>query len=204
MTITSEQDATPTSDTARNQRVIDHRFAPHITWTAICRPDDPHKTLVREDGALLYDLVADRNTWCFTRVIEFALRTSLRPVEVTQQTEDARTPIVRTTIRYPHATLELTAFAHLDADGRRSDIVLWDIQVAEDAGERLRKHGVLYGRAGALSAAIGRWRALVAWAQEVNWASAPSSSRLLRPGSSRRFCRAGSAGSTSVYTRAAG
>lgn len=38
-------------------------------------------------------------------------------------------------------------------------------EVAEDAGERLAKHGGLYGHAGALSAAIGRWRALVSSAE---------------------------------------
>jgi tetratricopeptide (TPR) repeat protein len=34
--------------------------------------------------------------------------------------------------------------------------------ITEDAGDRLMLHGQLYGRAGALSTAIGRWRALAA------------------------------------------
>jgi hypothetical protein len=34
---------------------IDFRYAPPDGWTLICRPDDPHKSLVRDDGALLYD-----------------------------------------------------------------------------------------------------------------------------------------------------
>ena len=115
----------------RSERTIDFRYGPPTSWTAICRQDDPFKTLVREDGALLYDLVADRNTWCFSRVVEFGLRTDLRPVEVTQRTEDARTPIVRTVVRYPHATLGLTAFAHRHDGDRRSDVVIWEIGLAE-------------------------------------------------------------------------
>src|SRR5688500_11546864 len=118
-------------------RSIDFRFAPPTSWTAICRPDDPHKTLVREDGALLYDLVADRNTWCFRRVVEFGLRTEVAPVAVAQRTEDARTPVVRTTIRYPHATLELTTFAHRHDGARRTDVVVWEIGLAEGAPEVL-------------------------------------------------------------------
>src|SRR5262245_34373017 len=36
---------------------IDHRYASGSTWTAMCHPDDPHKTLVREDGAALKSLM---------------------------------------------------------------------------------------------------------------------------------------------------
>jgi hypothetical protein len=118
-------------------RTIDFRYRPARGWTAICRPDDPYKTLVSETGALLYDLVADRGVWCFTRVIEFALRTSGVPIEVTQRTEHARTPVVQTTARYSFASLELTTFAHIDSDGRRADIVIWEISVPERAPELL-------------------------------------------------------------------
>lgn len=118
-------------------RTIDFRYGPAAGWTAICRPDDAHKSLVSETGALLYDLVSDRGAWCFTRTIELALRTDGAPVEVSQRTEDARTPVVRTTIRYPHAALELTTFAHLAADGRRADVALWEISVPEGADELL-------------------------------------------------------------------
>ncbi|MET1110570.1 MAG: DUF4062 domain-containing protein, partial [Allosphingosinicella sp.] len=38
-------------------------------------------------------------------------------------------------------------------------------ELVEIAGQRLGKHGALYGRAGALSAATGRWRALAASAE---------------------------------------
>jgi len=40
---------TPGSNPART---IDFRFAPPVVFTSICRPDDPHKTLVRQDSAL--------------------------------------------------------------------------------------------------------------------------------------------------------
>jgi len=117
-------------------RTIDFRYAPPSRWTAICRPDDPHKTLVREEGALLYNfhtLRADPQYYEFDRVVEVGLQTLTRPVEVTQRTEDARTPIVITIIRYPHATLELATAGHQDELGRRTDVVRWSITAAEDA-----------------------------------------------------------------------
>lgn len=117
---------------------IDFRYAPASRWTAICRPDDPHKTLVREDGALLYDFAAtDFGVWHFGRVFEFGIQTDSAPLSVSQRTESARVPVVVTTIRYARATLELRAFGHLDDRGRRSDIVLWSIRAADDVDELL-------------------------------------------------------------------
>jgi hypothetical protein len=123
-------------------RTIDFRYSPSTVWTAICRPDDPYKTLVREDGALLYDLIADRAVWGFTRVVSFSVRSRLSPVAVEQSTENARTPIVRTTVRYPHVTLDLTAFARLDDQGRRADVVIWEIHVPADGEEFLAQFQV--------------------------------------------------------------
>lgn len=123
-------------------RTIDFRYAPTTVWTAICRPDDPYKTLVREDGALLYNLIADRAIWCFSRVVSFAVRTALQPIAIEQATEDARTPVVRTTIRYLHVTLDLTTFAHRDDQGQRSDVVIWEIQVPADGSEFLAQFQV--------------------------------------------------------------
>jgi hypothetical protein len=122
---------------AKTRRSVDFRYSPTSTWTAICHPDDPYKTLVREDGALLYDLIADLNVWCFTRVVEFGVRTDVRPVAITQRTENARTPIVHTEVTYPHVTLELTTFRHVQPDGQYFDVVLWDIRIPDEGQEFL-------------------------------------------------------------------
>lgn len=119
-------------------RTIDFRYAPALTWTSICRPDDPHKSLVSERGALLYGFEARSfESWYFRRVFEFGLHTGKGPQAIHQQTESARVPVVITTIEYTHATLTLRAFGHQDAVGRRADIVLWEVTVHPDVDEFL-------------------------------------------------------------------
>jgi hypothetical protein len=82
-----------------SERTIDFRYAPKTSWTAICRPDDPHKTLVREDGALLYELRSDRTAWGFRRTIAFVPRVTEQPLEIRQWTERPDLPIVHTRLR---------------------------------------------------------------------------------------------------------
>jgi hypothetical protein len=119
-------------------RTIDFRYAPPDRWTAICFPDDPHKSLVREDGALLYGF-HDRTfeSWRFRRVLEFRLRSARGPALIDQQTESAKIPVVVTTLTYPKATLTLHAFGHRDVQGRRTDVVLWTAKVHDDVDEFL-------------------------------------------------------------------
>jgi hypothetical protein len=116
---------------------IDFRYAPPDGWTLICRPDDPHKSLVRDDGALLYDFDGRTVDVCrFNTVYELSAESAYRPQRIDQRTEEARRPIVRTTLEYPDQTLVLTAFAH-EEDGRRTDVVLWRITAAEHVSELL-------------------------------------------------------------------
>jgi hypothetical protein len=110
-------------------RTIDFRYAPHSTWTAICRPDDPYKTIVDEKGQILYEY---RNSH-FQRVLSFHLQTDREPTSIRQSTESARISIVRTTIEYPQATLELLAFGHQHDQGRRTDVVLWTISTEQES-----------------------------------------------------------------------
>lgn len=120
------------------QRTIDFRYAPPICWTNICYPDDPYKSLVSESGALLYGFdPLIFFSWHFKRVIEFSLISADKPVNVAQRTESARVPVVITTLNYPTAVLELRTFAHLDSDGRRTDVVLWKIRVHDEVDEIL-------------------------------------------------------------------
>lgn len=123
-------------------RKIQHQYAPSVSWTCIGRPDDPHKTLVNEKGALLCDFVnwieGTEDYW-FNKVISFDLQTPHEPVRYTQETESARHPFVKTTIEYPHATLELVAFAH-EQDSKRSDVVLWKVYASKQVDTALRIH----------------------------------------------------------------
>jgi len=113
----------------KNEREIDFRYAPQSSWTAICRPDDPYKTLVDEQGRLLYGFKENG----FKCVYEFHVQTDRQPLQVTQSTESARRPIVRTTFSYPQVTLELTAFGHKHDGQRRTDVVLWRIHTEESS-----------------------------------------------------------------------
>jgi hypothetical protein len=112
----------------KDQNVIDFRYAPPSSWTNIGLKDDFYKTLVREDGALLYGFKSESfSGWQFKRVFEFGIRAAHNPQKVTQTTENSHFPCVVTTINYAKASLVLKAFAHLK-DGRRTDIVLWEIR----------------------------------------------------------------------------
>ncbi len=122
------------------ERIVDFRYAPAARWTAICRPDDPYKTLVNEKGALLYGFsrrFMQLGEFRFDRVISFAIHTDQQPVAIAQQTETARIPVVVTKIQYPKATLTLRAFGHQHDGGRRTDVVLWSVETTPGVEEFL-------------------------------------------------------------------
>ena len=124
----------------RECRRIDFRYAPPVRWTCIGRPDDVHKTIVAETGALLYDFDRDRDrfgVFRFARSIQFGVQVDHKPVRITQETECARSPIVRTGVEYPNMRLDLIAFGRLGDDGKRTDVVLWRITVAPGGTEAL-------------------------------------------------------------------
>lgn len=131
-------DSTARESIETNPHVIDHRFAPDRNWTCIGRPDDVHKTLVTEAGALLYDFAdsapSEGGYW-FNRVFSFGLRVSEAPESVSQSTESARVPIVRTRFEYSSFTLELVTFGHSGASGR-ADVVCWTVS-SKDTSENM-------------------------------------------------------------------
>lgn len=111
---------------------IDFRYAPPRRWTCIGRPDDPHKTLVTEDGALLYDFERDPGRiehYRFGRVVAFRPLGDRHLRDVTQFTEDARTPITVTRLDYGSLRLEMRAVGHISPAGGRVDLVRWRIDV---------------------------------------------------------------------------
>ena len=121
----------------KSNRVIDFRHAPPSRWTCISRPDDKFKTVIREDGALLYDYVQPirngRLQGGFHTEIGFKLLVATSPLEVTQVSDDPQNSIVVTTLRYRFATLTLHSFGYAEPTGRRTDIVLWRIQATSGA-----------------------------------------------------------------------
>jgi hypothetical protein len=136
-------------------RSIDFSYAPTSGWTLICRPDDPFKSLVREDGALLYGFHASSfDAWSFDAVLEFHAQTAHEPLAAEQRTETSRRPIVTTTIVYPSLTLELTTFASVDR-GRRSDVVLWKITAEADVEQVLTGLRIDAYLRGAVVAGVG-------------------------------------------------
>src|SRR5512136_77020 len=74
------------------QGKVDFRYAPPEWQTAICLPDDPHKSLVDRSGELLYHYGQGGR--------EFATRIGVEvasgAVWKTQELHSARVPIVRT------------------------------------------------------------------------------------------------------------
>lgn len=118
----------------QTKRTIDFRHAPSSRWTCIGRPDDHHKTVVREDGALLYDYAqpvgAGRLSGMFHTEIAFHLPCADAPLDVRQDNDDPANSIVVTTVQYPLATLTMHAFGHAEKSGHRTDVVLWRIEAA--------------------------------------------------------------------------
>ncbi len=114
---------------------IDFRFGPRLTWTCIGLADDEHKTLVRQDGALLYgQLMANPLDNRLARTLAIKLSRLGDPQRSEQHTESPESAIVVTTLHYNHATLTLTAFAHADEQGKRTDVVLYRIELDQDLG----------------------------------------------------------------------
>jgi hypothetical protein len=119
------------------KHAVDFRHAPPSRWTCIARPDDTYKTLVREDGALLYRYMqptrAGRLSGAFHAEVDFGLLASAPPLEITQDNDDPGNSIVVTTLRYAFATLTLRACGYADEHGRRTDVVLWRIEATPHA-----------------------------------------------------------------------
>ena len=77
-----------------NPKVVDFRYMPPEWQTAICLPDDPHKTLVDKSGELLYNYLGRR------KEREFAARIGIQvdkdAIWTKQELLSPRIPIVRT------------------------------------------------------------------------------------------------------------
>ena len=118
------------SDTA-----VDFRYAPRLSQTTICFPDDPKKSLVGQAGELRYGFAKNLLVGMedFGTVCAFSLAGMQDDRVVRQWLEAPNIPIVHTLIERPTATLELTAFATRHADEGRVDNVLMTILPRQNA-----------------------------------------------------------------------
>jgi hypothetical protein len=104
---------------------IDFRYAPAQRQTAFCFPDDPHKSLVNQDGQLLYGYDKSASVTFFPLKIGFALNGMQTPKLLGQQIESPTMPIVRTALEYPGISVLLTAFAtNLTGEGRVDNVIV--------------------------------------------------------------------------------
>ncbi|NLE37500.1 MAG: hypothetical protein GX621_05685 [Pirellulaceae bacterium] len=87
--------------------VVDFAYQPPLWRTAICPPDDPHKTLVDEQGRLLYHYPG-RGRWFGTHV---AVKVSDEAKTVGQELVSPRVAIIRTHQEAPNLTIVQEAFA---------------------------------------------------------------------------------------------
>jgi len=110
-----------------SKHIIDHRHAPNQNWTVICHPDDPHKTIVSEDGSLLYYRIGGY-PGVFFRIFYPGIDSRKGPLNIVQQTESAEVACVETRIEYEQAWLTLRTFGAVDKEGRRTDVILWQIE----------------------------------------------------------------------------
>jgi hypothetical protein len=108
---------------------IDFRYAPRLSQTTICFPDDPYKSLVGQAGDLRYGI--GKGTLAgmedFATVCTFSLAGMQDDRIVRQWLEAQNIPLVHTLIERPAATLELTAFATRHGNEGRVDNVLLSI-----------------------------------------------------------------------------
>ena len=99
--------AAPAAPADATPWTVDFRYAPPVWQTSICLPDDWQKTLVGQDGSLLYDYPG-RHSGFGTRITLGAVG----PVAVRQQwLQSAAAPIVHTVKQIGAVVFEEDAFA---------------------------------------------------------------------------------------------
>ena len=94
---------------AAQPRTVDFRFAPPYWYSALGVPDDWHKPLVSDEGALLYDFGPGPYVIPLTRV-----GVGMRGVDLAREEQglaDARVPVVSTVLTGSGVRLDLTTFS---------------------------------------------------------------------------------------------
>jgi hypothetical protein len=121
---------------------IDFRYSPRHWQTAICFPDDQHKSLVGQAGDLRYGFTKNNllvGMEDFATVCTFSLAGMQDDHIERQWIESASTPIVHTLIDRPTAHLELIAFASRHENEGRVDNVLMIVTPKKSAVAAMAK-----------------------------------------------------------------
>jgi hypothetical protein len=118
---------TPGAAPAHAGSAIDFRYSPVEYQTAFCFPDDKYKSLLSQSGTLLYGFDRSAEIYYFPLKVGFLLHGMTSPKAVSQKLESPAIPIVRTTLEYRGATVELTTFATNEPGEGRVDNVLFEV-----------------------------------------------------------------------------
>ena len=119
--------STPGATPVHAASAIDFRYSPAEYQTAFCFPDDKHKSLVSQDGTLLYGFDGPAGIYYFPLKMSFLLHGMTSPKAVSQRLESPAIPIVRTTLEYRGATVVLTTFATNEPGEGRVDNVIFEV-----------------------------------------------------------------------------
>ncbi len=106
---------------------VDFRYSPLDWQTAYCFPDDPHKSLVDQNGRLLYGNPGRREAQFYPTIVQFSLLGMGSDRILRQELEAPGVPIVHTTAEHAGAHFELISFATNRAGEGRVDNVLMRI-----------------------------------------------------------------------------
>ncbi len=107
---------------------VDFAYSPVQRQTAFCFPDDHYKSLVDQDGSLLYGYDMEKEIFYFPLRLDFSLY-GMRDAKVISQTlESPSIPIVTTMLEREDATLKLVTFATNNPGEGRVDNVLLEVR----------------------------------------------------------------------------
>ncbi|MGH9617964.1 MAG: hypothetical protein ACRD28_14585 [Acidobacteriaceae bacterium] len=106
---------------------IDFRYSPVLRQTAFCFPDDHSKSLIHQNGRLVYGYDRDAGIDYFPLKIGFSLGGMQAATVVAQTIESPSVPILRTVLERTDATMTLTTFATNNPGEGRVDNVLMEI-----------------------------------------------------------------------------
>jgi hypothetical protein len=116
------------------ETVVDFRYAPLRYQSTFCFPDDPVKSLVDNQGSLLYDFPENplASIHQFATIVSFSLAGMTPQRQIRQWLEAPGVPIVHTRVEQATAVFELITFAtHREEEGR-VDNVLMEITPKQD------------------------------------------------------------------------
>lgn len=106
---------------------VDFAYSPVQRQTAFCFPDDHYKSLIDQNGSLLYGYDMEKDIFYFPLRLDFGLYGMRSGNVVSQTLESPSVPIVTTVIEREDATMKMITFATNRPDEGRVDNVLIEV-----------------------------------------------------------------------------